>query len=237
MLFRATLIALTGALALTGCADPEMAAKVEALEQKIAELEAGRGGAAGPGAERENQAREGIAKVNQHVSKMEFAEAAKVCESLAKDFGDTQTYRRGGRVCNEVSVVGKDAMDLDVERWLGAGTSVNLGDAPTLLVFWEEWCPHCRREVPKLEEMHKQYAGRMQVVGLTKINRSSTLDSVEKFLAENNVTYPVAKEKDGNLSSYYGVSGVPAAAFVKDGKVVWRGHPARLDDAALKQLL
>jgi hypothetical protein len=32
------------------------------------------------------------------------------------------------------------------------------------------------------------------------------------------------------MSDYFAVSGIPAAAVIKDGKVVWRGHPGRLTD-------
>ena len=39
------------------------------------------------------------------------------------------------------------------------------------------------------------------------------------------------------MSSSFAVTGIPAAALVKDGKVVWRGHPARLDDALLDKLM
>ena len=39
------------------------------------------------------------------------------------------------------------------------------------------------------------------------------------------------------MSAAYAVSGIPAAALVKEGKVIWRGHPARLTDELLEQLL
>ncbi|MFT7518621.1 MAG: hypothetical protein ACI9MC_000753, partial [Kiritimatiellia bacterium] len=42
------------------------------------------------------------------------------------------------------------------------------------------------------------------------------------------VTFPIGKD-GGELTKFYAVSGVPAAAVVKDGVVVWRGHPAKLD--------
>ena len=101
-------------------------------------------------------------------------------------------------------------------------------DKTILLVFWEVWCPHCKREVPKIEEIYNNYKGKgLQVVGLTKINRSATEDSVQAFITEKKLSYPMAKE-DGGLSTHFGVSGVPAAAVVKGGKVVWRGHPVRL---------
>ena len=38
-----------------------------------------------------------------------------------------------------------------------------------------------------------------------------------------------AKE-NGDLSKHFNVSGIPAAAVVKGGKIVWRGHPGRLSD-------
>jgi thioredoxin-like negative regulator of GroEL len=50
------------------------------------------------------------------------------------------------------------------------------------------------------------------------------------------VDYPIAKET-GELSRYFNVSGIPAAAVIKDGKVVWRGHPAQLKEDQLKSWL
>ncbi len=41
----------------------------------------------------------------------------------------------------------------------------------------------------------------------------------------------------GKLTEYFNVSGIPAAAVVKDGKIVWRGHPIRLTDEMLKNWL
>jgi thiol-disulfide isomerase/thioredoxin len=106
-----------------------------------------------------------------------------------------------------------------------------MGDGKaTLVVFWEVWCPHCRREVPNLQATYEKYNSKgLTVVGVTKITKSSTEEKVTEFIAENKLTYPIAKET-GTLSSRFGVRGIPAAAVVKDGKVVWRGHPARLSE-------
>jgi hypothetical protein len=38
------------------------------------------------------------------------------------------------------------------------------------------------------------------------------------------------------MSNAYAVTGIPAAAVVKGGKVVWRGHPAQLTDEVLTKL-
>ena len=74
-----------------------------------------------------------------------------------------------------------------------------------------------------------KYKGKIQMVGLTKITRSATEEKVTEFIAENKVTYPTAKE-NGDLSKHFNVSGIPAAAVVKGGKIIWRGHPGRLSD-------
>ena len=65
------------------------------------------------------------------------------------------------------------------------------------------------------------------MIGLTKLSRSSTKEKVREFIYENEITYPMAKE-NGEMSKYFNVSGIPAAAFIKDGTIVWRGHPARI---------
>ncbi|NJN64841.1 MAG: TlpA family protein disulfide reductase, partial [Acidobacteria bacterium] len=80
---------------------------------------------------------------------------------------------------------------------------------PTLIVFWELWCPHCRREVPRIQELFAQYQPKgLQVLGMTKLSRSSTEESLQSFAAENGLKYPMAKE-NGLASAYFGVQGVP----------------------------
>jgi len=245
MLFRSTLLALGAVIALSGCADPELAAKVDSLENKIADLEkkvesgaarpAQRGNA--PNADAERGAAEKIRAAMQKADELDFAAAKQLCEEAAKEFGHTQTFQRRGRVCQEVEVIGKDAADLEVEKWFQGEASMADADA-TLLVFWEQWCPHCKREVPVIEKTYQDHKGKLNVIGLTKVNRSSTDEKVSEFINEKNLTYPIAKEKAGSMSRYYNVSGVPAAALVKDGKVVWRGHPAVLNrNDTLKKLL
>ena len=118
-----------------------------------------------------------------------------------------------------------DALDL------GAGKA-------TLVVFWEVWCPHCKSEVPKLQATYTKYQGKgLQMVGLTKETKGATEEQVKAFVKEHSVTYPIAKEAGQETSEYYGVKGIPAAIVIKDGKVVWRGHPARITDAMLDKFV
>lgn len=246
-MIRTTVIALSAMIAFSGCADPQLAAKVDSLEKKVAELEkkadtpvaAGARHGAPPGVdpELEKQAGEVLRQASAKAEQLDFDGAKKICADAKSKFASTRTYQRGGRICNEVEVVGKDAADLEVEKWFQGNASMDDADA-TLLVFWEQWCPHCKREVPEIEKTFQDNKGKLNVIGLTKVNRSATDEKVAAFIEEKGVTYPMAKEKAGTLSRYYNVSGVPAAALVKDGKVIWRGHPAVLNrDNMLQKLL
>jgi thiol-disulfide isomerase/thioredoxin len=147
----------------------------------------------------------------------------------------TKTAGYARSLKRELEVVGKPAPeDWSIEKWFQGESEVTLdGQNATLLVFWESWCPHCRTEVPKMQSLYDRYKDKgLQVVGVTRLTRDATEESVASFIAEQSVAYPIAKES-GALAEYFNVKGIPAAAMVRHGKIVWRGHPIRLTDELL----
>jgi len=233
----------------SGDPSSEILKKLDALEQRIASLEKSlntrlgsmekaiaRGGAAGALPQDETAAKAAYAKVNALVASGNFPEAKTEMGSFMKKYAGTNTAKQASRLNRELSVIGKDApSDWGIDEWYQGESDVDLAsDKTTLVVFWEIWCPHCKREVPKLQQLYTDLKGDgLQIVGLTKLTRSSTEEGVKAFMAEKEVSYPVAKE-NGSASAWFGVSGIPAAAVVKNGKVIWRGHPARLSQDMLK---
>jgi len=226
----------------------QLEARVKALENRIATLEktlaqrltsierkiAQGGGAAGQRVDPKAEA--AYAQVSQLMAAGDYEQAKTKMAEFMKTYGDTSTAKKARRTYQELSVIGKTApAEWKIEKWYQGEADVDLGSGKTtLLVFWEEWCPHCKREVPKMQALYNDLKGDgLQVVGLTKITRSSTEEKVTTFIADKQIGYPVAKE-DGELSRYFNVSGIPAAAVLKDGKVVWRGHPSQLSEAKLK---
>jgi thiol-disulfide isomerase/thioredoxin len=135
----------------------------------------------------------------------------------------------------ELAVVGKETpTDWNIEKWYQGESEITLdGTRPTLLVFWESWCPHCRNEMPKMQEVYDRYKDDgLQVLGVTRITQTATEESVKSFIADNDITFPMAKET-GDLATYFNVKGIPAAAVVEQGKILWRGHPIRLTEELL----
>ncbi|HMV69647.1 MAG TPA: TlpA disulfide reductase family protein, partial [Myxococcota bacterium] len=145
-----------------------------------------------------------------------------------------RTYgaQAAAELLDKLALIGSVVPAIDGVRWLQG--EADLDDARvTLLVFWEVWCPHCQHYVPGLQPVADQYAQQgLQVVTLTRLSRDATEDQVRAFASEHALTFPIGHE-DGHMSEALGVSGVPAAAALRGHTVIWRGHPAELDDATL----
>ena len=223
-----------------GCASSTQVTQLEeriaALEKKVEEGAAKAPGArSAPAAPTDPVAEEAAGKVFEEVrglmEKGDMANAKAKMSELTEKYGSTQVASKAKKSAAELEVIGKAAPPaLTVEKYYQGEGKVNIADGkPTLVVFWESWCPHCRKEVPELEATYEKYQGKLNVIGLTKVTRSSSDEKVAEFIKENKVTYPMAKET-GEMSQYFAVSGIPAAAVIKDGKIIWRGHPARLTD-------
>ncbi|MDB5230569.1 MAG: trxA [Chitinophagaceae bacterium] len=68
-------------------------------------------------------------------------------------------------------------------------------DKLTVIDFWAEWCGPCRAIGPVIEELSKEYDGKVNV---GKVN----------------------VDHNPNLSINYGITSIPAILFIKGGKVV-----------------
>lgn len=133
-----------------------------------------------------------------------------------------------------VSPEGDPVGKLEVAHWV-KGKSVDISKGVNVVEFWATWCPPCRTSIPHLTETQVKYKDRgVNIVGVT----NESLNTVEPFVNRmgKKMEYSVAIDKGRSTSNEfmgrYNVGGIPHAFVVKDGKVVWHGHPmSGLDDA------
>ncbi len=208
--------------------------QVHALEQEVAALRAG--AAHGDDAAREQEAAELLQRAVDAAGRLVYTEARELLATLSAGYAGTRATRASERLRLEVGIVGGHPGEPTVDEWYTKPAKV-ADTALTLVVFFEAWCPHCQRELPTLPSWIERYGDRgLQVVGLTRLTRESTEEDVRALIAEHHLTFPIGHE-DGAYTEALGVQGIPAAALIRDGEVVWRGHPAKLEDATFELLL
>ncbi|MEQ1570260.1 MAG: TlpA disulfide reductase family protein [Myxococcota bacterium] len=214
-------------------ADEASAARIAALESRVDELE--RTTELPPSADDEAAAVKLLADAKAAIEALRPDEAKSILAELASKYPTTRSGKASIRMSSELALVGSAAPALEVDRWIRGSPEALVGGSVQLYVFFEAWCPHCKREMPKLAETARGYRERgLRVVGLTKMTRDVTEEGLAQFLDEGKVDFPVGLEASGSMSERFVVSGIPAAAVVRDGVVVWRGHPALLTPAMLE---
>lgn len=106
--------------------------------------------------------------------------------------------------------------------------------------FWATWCPPCRLEMPALQELHEEHAGRGLVVLGLSVDRDGP-DAVERFLEERGFDFPVAMAEPTHRRAFGGVEEVPTTILVGRGgrirhRVAGLFAPPALE-AAVRRLL
>jgi thioredoxin 1 len=85
----------------------------------------------------------------------------------------------------EVKAVSKESWDADVLQATGV----------VMIDFWAEWCGPCRLVSPIVDELAKEYSGRVRIM---KLNT----------------------DENPEVAGRYQIMGIPTLMFFKDGKVV-----------------
>jgi len=189
-----------------------------------------------PPAEREEIARSLYDRIEEELAQGNVEEARSLLDTFMSEYPGGSMARTAQRLHSALEVVGQKAPSLEVEQWFG-GEEGSWGEV-TLVVFFEPWCSHCQREVPSLNAKYLEsyQAAGLTLLGLTRLTRGSTEQSLRDFISEKGLGFPIAKE-DGAMTRAFAVIGIPAAAIVHDGTIVWRGHPSVLPWAWLDTLL
>jgi thiol-disulfide isomerase/thioredoxin len=111
---------------------------------------------------------------------------------------------------------------------LGGGTTKlsSLHGSVVMLNFWATWCPPCRSEMPSMQRLYQQFRGKGLVV--LAVDLQEQQDQVQKFVAENGLSFPVLLDATGQVGVTYGAQSIPTTWIVdRSGGIVARAVGGR----------
>jgi hypothetical protein len=127
------------------------------------------------------------------------------------------------------SPIGKAAPQLNFDKWVGSKPDIT--GKLAIISAWSPKSASCRKWIPLLNDLHKTFAGKLEVVGVTtateadveqadpKADFSSAIDPAGKFLSEAHITT------------------LPCVMLVDtNGLVRYLGHPAAVTTNTLQTL-
>lgn len=125
------------------------------------------------------------------------------------------------------AAVGEVAPEVAGFDFEGEAVRIAADGTPKMVLFLAHWCPHCQREVPKVQEWLDEN-GMPDGVKLVSVSTSVTAERPnyppQRWLKREGWTVPVIRDDESQVSLGYGLSGFPFFVFL-DGqnRVVERG--------------
>ena len=99
----------------------------------------------------------------------------------------------------------------------GDGNAVHLSDyvgKPVVMNFWASWCGPCQMEMPDFQAKHEELGSEVQFLMINMTGGRETLDSAQKFIAEQGYTFPVFYDTDSDAAITYGAYSLPTTYFI-----------------------
>jgi thiol-disulfide isomerase/thioredoxin len=150
---------------------------------------------------------------------------------------------------NELTI-GSKAPELKVAKFVKGKPVKDLSKGTYVVEFWATWCGPCKASIPHLTEMAQgEFKNKVTFIGVSVWEKAKGetgtgyMKKVEDFVKEwgdkMNYTVAIDGENDWMSNNWLrpaGQNGIPASFIVKDGQIVWIGHPMGGLDEALRKI-
>jgi len=157
-----------------------------------------------------------------HLRGIAYAFLALICLTSTDIFAQTQTSGKVFTVESVTKIGAGKAADL---TWKDGNKQVNLlqfgAGKVVFLNFWATWCPPCRKEIPDIIELSKEFSeDELQVIGVSMDRDDQAFNTVSKFVRLKNIPYPIIIGNDKVAEAYDGIGAIPTTFIINaDGSV------------------
>jgi peroxiredoxin len=104
--------------------------------------------------------------------------------------------------------------ELDGKEWTLKGQRGKV----VLVNFWATWCPPCRKEMPDLEKLYRQFKDQGLVILAIS---DEDAGKVRPFVAQQNVTYPILLDPGRKVNELFQIGGIPKTfVYDRNGQLV-----------------
>jgi peroxiredoxin len=90
-----------------------------------------------------------------------------------------------------------------------------------ILDFWATWCGPCRKGIPDLIELKKEF-GKMgvEIIGIS-VDKKEDMEVVKSFVKDQKMNYPVVYADSKVSSDYGGIDSIPTSVIIdKKGNII-----------------
>jgi len=105
-----------------------------------------------------------------------------------------------------------------------------------VLNFWATWCGPCKEEIPRFEQMARQYADQHVVFVLTSIDEQKKWPAVRDYVSRQKITLPVWVGGSSDLiEQLSGINVVPATLVIDEKGEIVRAINGEARDEDVKE--
>ena len=175
------------------------------------------------------------------LSDMDIKGAEGALQEIADRYPEASLADKAGQKLEGLQLVGSPAPPLQIREWIGDPPPEGglYRSKVTLLSFWAIWCPHCRRNIPRMERLLETYGKQgVSIVGVTRERNGKGVGEIREFIDSHPMGFSTGVDNDGKTSKEMAVQSIPCVVAVDShGRIRWHGHPDYLSDKVIETLL
>jgi thiol-disulfide isomerase/thioredoxin len=135
--------------------------------------------------------------------------------------------------------VGEPMPDFGIKTLTGEVISrTSLAGKPLMLLFWNTWCPNCKKELPQANLLAGKYANKGLKVLAVNTGLNDSENKAKAYWKKSGYSFPSAFDRYFDMGESFGIQGVPTVVLVDAwGKVRYKSSqlPENMEDQ-MKQL-